>query len=84
MTTVYRPGDNIIGCLNDIFKLSRLDEEDDERTVARTFARTNLMAELVTVVVELSDRGAFGRKVGSKAGASRCTLRRCRPVEAAG
>jgi hypothetical protein len=70
VTTVYRPGDNIVGCLNDIFKLSRLDEEDDERTVARTFARTNLMAELVTVIVELSDKGAFGRKVGSKAGVS--------------
>lgn len=68
ISKVYRPGDNIVGCLNDIFKLSRLDEEDDGRTVARTFAKTNLMAELVTIIVELSDEGAFGKKVGSKAG----------------
>ncbi|CED82764.1 timeless-domain-containing protein [Phaffia rhodozyma] len=64
ITKVYRPGDSILGCLKDLKRIWRHDDEDVERTVARIFAKTGLIRELVTIVEEVSERGDFGRKVG--------------------
>lgn len=69
-TKVYRPGDSILGCLKDLKRIWRHDDEDVERTVARIFAKTGLIRELVTIVEEVSERGAFGKKVGLMAGSS--------------
>lgn len=61
--TVYRPGDSILAVLKDLKKLWRKDDSDDERTVARCMHRSGLMRELIAILVELTDRGDWGRKV---------------------
>ena len=62
--TIYRPGDSVLAVLKDLKRLWRKDDSDDERTVARCMARAGLMKELIALVVECSDRGDWGRKVG--------------------
>lgn len=61
--TVYRPGDSILAVLKDLKKLWRKDDSDDERTVARCMHRSGLMRELIAILVEMTDRGEWGRKV---------------------
>ncbi|KAL7415832.1 timeless protein-domain-containing protein [Mrakia frigida] len=61
---IYRPGDSIVGCLRDLKKLWRKDDTDDERTVARIFSRSGIIRELVAILEEVSERGAWGTKVG--------------------
>ena len=67
-TKIYRPGDSIVGCLKDLKKLWRKDDTDDERTVARIFARSGVIRDLVAILEEVSERGAWGIKVGLMAG----------------
>jgi replication fork protection complex subunit Tof1/Swi1 len=61
--TVYRPGDSVLAVLKDLKKLWRKDDSDDERTVARCMQKAGLMKELISLVVECTDRGEWGRKV---------------------
>lgn len=61
--TVYRPGDSILAVLKDLKKLWRKDDSDDERTVARCMHKSGLMRELIAILVEMTDRGDWGRKV---------------------
>lgn len=62
-TTIYRPGDSVLPVIKDLKKLWRKDDSDDERTVARCMYQANLMKELIGLVSEVADRGAWGRKV---------------------
>ena len=62
--TVYRPGDSVLAVMKDLKRLWRKDDSDDERTVARCMARAGLMKELIALVVECTERGDWGRKVG--------------------
>ncbi|KAK4685899.1 replication fork protection complex subunit TIMELESS/Tof1/Swi1, partial [Tremellales sp. Uapishka_1] len=61
--TIYRPGDSVVAVLKDLKKLWRKDDSDDERTVARCMAKAGLMKELISLLVECTDRGEWGRKV---------------------
>lgn len=61
--TVYRPGDSILAVLKDLKKLWRKDDSDDERTVARCMYKSGLMRELIAILVEMTERGDWGRKV---------------------
>lgn len=61
--SIYRPGDSILAVLKDLKKLWRKDDSDDERTVARCMYRTGLMRELIAILVEMTERGDWGRKV---------------------
>jgi replication fork protection complex subunit Tof1/Swi1 len=61
--TVYRPGDSILAVLKDLKKLWRKDDSDDERTVARCMYKTGLMKELIAILVEMTGRGDWGKKV---------------------
>lgn len=63
LETVYRPGDSVLAVLKDLKKLWRKDDEDDERTVARCMAKAGLMRDLISILVECTDRGEWGRKV---------------------
>lgn len=72
---IYRPGDSIVGCLRDLKKLWRKDDTDDERTVARIFSRSGIIRELVAILEEVSERGAWGAKVGLMAGEFRPSSR---------
>ena len=62
--TIYRPGDSVLGVLKDLKKLWRKDDTDDERTVARCFYQSGLMKELVALLIECTERGEWGRKIG--------------------
>lgn len=53
-----------MGCLRDLKKLWRKDDTDDERSVARVFARIGAIRDLVDIVEEVSERGSWGYKVG--------------------
>ena len=61
--TVYRPGDSVLAVLKDLKKLWRKDDSDDDRTVAKCMAQAGLMKELLALLVELTHRGDWGRKV---------------------
>jgi len=61
--TVYRPGDSILAVLKDLKKLWRKDDSDDERTVARCMYRSGLMKELISILVGMTERGDWGKKV---------------------
>jgi replication fork protection complex subunit Tof1/Swi1 len=61
--TIYRPGDSILAVLKDLKKLWRKDDSDDERTVARCMYKSGLMRELIAILVEMTERGDWGRKV---------------------
>lgn len=63
METVYRPGDSVLAVLKDLKKLWRKDDVDDERTVGRCMAKAGLMKELIALLLEVTDRGEWGRKV---------------------
>ena len=69
--TVYRPGDSILAVLKDLKKLWRKDDSDDERTVARCMYRSGLMKELISILVGMTERGDWGKKVALVA----CELR---------
>ena len=69
--TVYRPGDSILAVLKDLKKLWRKDDNDDERTVARCMYRSGLMRELISILVEMTERGDWGKKVALVACKSR-------------
>ncbi|KAI5994503.1 timeless protein-domain-containing protein [Pisolithus albus] len=55
---VYRMGDEAVGCLRDLKKLWRLDDSDDERTVARIFWETRVFSnDLVPILLATAGKG---------------------------
>ncbi|KAI5989865.1 timeless protein-domain-containing protein [Pisolithus marmoratus] len=55
---VYRMGDEVAGCLRDLKKLWRLDDSDDERTVARIFWETRVLSnDLVPILLATAGKG---------------------------
>lgn len=59
----YRPGDSCLGCLRDLKRFWRKDDTDDERTVARIFWETRVLAnDLVPILLETAGRGAVEDK----------------------
>ncbi|KAI6163605.1 timeless protein-domain-containing protein [Pisolithus thermaeus] len=55
---VYRMGDEAVGCLRDLKKLWRLDDSDDERTVARIFWETRVLSnDLVHILLATAGKG---------------------------
>ncbi|KAG9103444.1 Topoisomerase 1-associated factor 1 [Ceratobasidium sp. 370] len=56
--TRYVLGDDCLGCLRDLKKLWRKDDTDDERTVARVFWETRVLAnDLVPILIETAGEG---------------------------
>jgi replication fork protection complex subunit Tof1/Swi1 len=54
----YRMGDEVSGCLADLKKLWRKDDEDDERTVARIFWETRVLPnDLVPILLATAGKG---------------------------
>lgn len=55
---VYRMGDEVMGCLRDLKKLWRLDDSDDERTVARIFWETRVLSnDLIPILLATAGKG---------------------------
>ncbi|KAG6810302.1 hypothetical protein H0H92_012503 [Tricholoma furcatifolium] len=55
---VYRLGDECLGCLKDLKKLWRKDDDDDARTVARIFYESRVFVnDLVPILLETAGRG---------------------------
>ena len=60
---VYEMGDSCLGCLKDLKKFWRKDDTDDERTVARIFWETRVLAnDLVNILLETAGKGAVEDK----------------------
>lgn len=60
---VYRMGDEAVGCLRDLKKLWRLDDSDDERTVARIFWETRVLSnDLVPILLATAGKGLVDDK----------------------
>ncbi|KAF9516043.1 hypothetical protein BS47DRAFT_1443938 [Hydnum rufescens UP504] len=60
---VYEMGDSCLGCLKDLKKFWRKDDTDDERTVARIFWETRVLAnDLVHILLETAGKGAVEDK----------------------
>ncbi|KAJ7582904.1 timeless protein-domain-containing protein [Mycena floridula] len=54
----YRLGDEVNGCLKDLKKLWRKDDTDDERTVARIFWETRVLAnDLIPILLVTAGKG---------------------------
>lgn len=68
LETVYRPGDSALAVLRDLKRLWRRDDTDDERSVARCFAKAGLARELMALMEECAERGEQGRKMALAAG----------------
>lgn len=55
---VYRMGDQVSGCLKDLKKLWKRDENDDDRTVARIFWKTRVLSnDLVPILLATAGKG---------------------------
>ncbi|KAG9310160.1 timeless protein-domain-containing protein [Chiua virens] len=55
---VYRMGDEVNGCLRDLKKLWRMDDTDDERTVARIFWETRVLPnDLIPILLATAGTG---------------------------
>lgn len=55
---VYRMGDEVMGCLRDLKKLWRMDDTDDERSVARVFWKTRVLSnDLVPILLATAGKG---------------------------
>jgi len=68
-TNVYEMGDSCLGCLKDLKKFWRKDDTDDERTVARIFWETRVLAnDLVPILLETAGKGAVEDKRGIACG----------------
>ena len=61
---VYRPGDECLGCLRDLKRFWRMDDNDENRTVARILAETNVFAtDLLPILETCVGAGARGNKI---------------------
>lgn len=57
---VYNPGDSCLGCLKDLKKLWRLDDHDDDRTVARIIWETGVFVnDLVPILLQSEGKVAI-------------------------
>ncbi|KZT54478.1 timeless-domain-containing protein [Calocera cornea HHB12733] len=55
--SVYVLGDDVLGCLRDLKRYWRRDDNDEERTVARIFAKANLLEnDLVPILVQTAEK----------------------------
>ncbi|KAE9405100.1 timeless-domain-containing protein [Gymnopus androsaceus JB14] len=55
---VYRMGDQVSGCLKDLKKLWKRDENDDDRTMARIFWKTRVLSnDLVPILLATAGKG---------------------------
>ncbi|KAK0555790.1 Topoisomerase 1-associated factor 1 [Tilletia horrida] len=62
--TVYRPGDDCLGCLRDLRKLWKHDDEDLARNVARAYSKVNVLHnDLVPIVLTCAGTGERGDKL---------------------
>ncbi|CAD6902023.1 unnamed protein product [Tilletia laevis] len=62
--TVYRPGDDCLGCLRDLRKLWKHDDEDLARRVAHAYSRVNVLHnDLVPIVLTCAGTGERGDKL---------------------
>ncbi|EJU01446.1 hypothetical protein DACRYDRAFT_16139 [Dacryopinax primogenitus] len=56
-TSVYVLGDDVLGCLRDLKRYWRRDDNDEERTVARIFAKANVLEnDLVPILVQTAEK----------------------------
>lgn len=54
----YRMGDEVVGCLKDLKKLWRRDDDDDDRTVARIFWDTQVLpSDLIPILLATAGQG---------------------------
>ncbi|KAE8254361.1 hypothetical protein A4X13_0g3444 [Tilletia indica] len=61
---IYRPGDDCLGCLRDLRKLWKHDDEDLARRVAHAYARVNVLHnDLVPIVLTCAGTGERGDKL---------------------
>ncbi|KZO99089.1 timeless-domain-containing protein [Calocera viscosa TUFC12733] len=55
--SLYVLGDDVLGCLRDLKRYWRRDDNDEERTVARIFAKSNLLEnDLVPILVQTAEK----------------------------
>ncbi|KDN42601.1 hypothetical protein K437DRAFT_257784 [Tilletiaria anomala UBC 951] len=61
---VYVPGDDCLGCLRDLRKLWRRDDDDPSRRVARVFAQVNVLRnDIVPILLATAGKGERGNKI---------------------
>ncbi|SCZ93205.1 BZ3500_MvSof-1268-A1-R1_Chr6-2g08528 [Microbotryum saponariae] len=63
--SAYSLGDQVVGCLKDLKRFWRMDEKDDDRTVARIFYDVGLLKnDLVPILLATLESGAKGERIG--------------------
>lgn len=68
-------GSSGTGCLKDLKRFWRMDDDDDERNVARIFAETNVLAnDLLPIMQSTLGTGSRGNKIALACGQSRSLL----------
>ncbi|PWN50526.1 hypothetical protein IE53DRAFT_343962 [Violaceomyces palustris] len=64
LESVYRLGDDCLGCLRDLRRLWRQDDTDPSRAVARVFAQVNLVHnDLVPILLHTAGKGDQANKI---------------------
>lgn len=62
--SVYRLGDECLGCLKDIKKFWRLDDHDDDRTVARILYKSKVLPnDLLPILKSVEGTGSRGTRI---------------------
>ncbi|GAA6007730.1 hypothetical protein JCM11491_003944 [Sporobolomyces phaffii] len=62
--TAYSLGDQVVGCLKDLKRFWRMDEKDDDRTVARIFYEVGLLKnDLLPILSSTLGTGAKGDRI---------------------
>ncbi|GAA5968611.1 hypothetical protein JCM21900_002207 [Sporobolomyces salmonicolor] len=62
--TAYSLGDQVVGCLKDLKRFWRMDEKDDDRTVARIFHEVGVLKkDLIPILMSTLGTGAKGDRI---------------------
>ncbi|GAA6001966.1 hypothetical protein JCM10207_003015 [Rhodosporidiobolus poonsookiae] len=62
--TAYSLGDQVVGCLKDLKRFWRMDEKDDDRTVARIFHEVGVLKkDLIPILKTTLGQGARGDRI---------------------
>ncbi|KWU43381.1 timeless-domain-containing protein, partial [Rhodotorula sp. JG-1b] len=62
--TAYSLGDQVVGCLKDLKRFWRMDEKDDDRTVARIFHEVGVLSsDLIPILKTTLGSGAKGDRI---------------------
>ncbi|GAA5867194.1 hypothetical protein JCM3774_002365 [Rhodotorula dairenensis] len=62
--TAYSLGDQVVGCLKDLKRFWRMDEKDDDRTVARIFYEVGVLSsDLIPILKTTLGSGAKGDRI---------------------